>query len=146
MTKNIGKKIYGFDYVEAETMSFYELVSKMSGIALQTGVNINEEEALQHKLEKHYKYIELENELRNRHGKQPYERISILLIKERILDRRIELARQDRNTFENKYVATKDEININIAQDISCDILIYLDEIKSIKAELLKLGVVRIDN
>lgn len=146
MTENIKEDIYGFDYVEVETMSFYEIVSEMAGIALQTGINFNEDEALQHELEKHDKYIELENELRNRHGKQPYERISILLIKERILDRRIEIARQDRNTFENKYVATKDEININIAQDISCDILIYLDEIKSIKAELLKLGVVRIDN
>lgn len=146
MTKNIGKELYGFDCVEAKMLSFYEIVSEMSGIALQTGINFREEEALQHKLEKHDKYIELQNELRSRHGKQPYERISILLIKERILDRRIEIARQDRNIFENKYVATKDEININIAQDISCDILIYLDEIKSIKAELLKLGVVRIDN
>lgn len=146
MTKNIGEEIYGFDYVDTKTMSFYEIVSVMSGIALQTGVNINEYEALQHELKKHNKYIELQNELRSRHGKQPYERISILLIRERILDRRIEIARQDRNRFENKYVATKDEININIAQDISCDILIYLDEIKSIKAELLKLGVVRIDN
>lgn len=146
MTKNIEKEIYGFDYVDTKMMSFHEIVSEMSGIALQTGINFREEEALQRELEKHNKYIELQNELRNRHGKQPYERISILLIKERILDRRIELARHDRNRFENKYVATKDEININIAQDISCDILIYLDEIKSIKAELLKLGVVRIDN
>ena len=146
MTKNIGKYIYGFDYVEVEMMSFYEIVSEMAGIALQTGMKFNEDEALQHELEKYDKYIDLQNELSRRHGKQPYKRISILLIKERILDRRIEIARHDRNRFENKYVATKDEININIAQDIQCDILNYLDEIKSIKSELYKLGVVRIDN
>ena len=146
MTKNISKEIYGFDYDDVKMMSFYEIVSEMSAIAMQTGVNINDEEALQQKLKKSFEYRELQNELRSRHGKQPYERISILLIKERVLNRRIEIARHDRNRFENKYVATNDEININIAQDIQCDILNYLDEIKSIKAELFKLGVVRIDN
>lgn len=149
MAKNIGKEIYGFDYVDVEKMSFNEIVNEMSGIALQTGVSINDEEALQYELGNNTKYIEfsdLQNELKRRHGKQDYERISILLIKEKVLNRRIEIARHDRDRFEDKYVATKDEININIAHDISCDILIYLDEIKSIKAELLKLGVVRIDN
>lgn len=145
MTKNIGKEIYGFDYVDVKAMSFDEIVNEMAGIASQTIVSINDEEALQQNLKKSFEYRELQNELRNRHGKQPYERISILLIKQKILDRQLEMSRRERDRFENKYVTTKDEININIAQDISCDILIYLDEIKSIKSELLKLGVVRID-
>ena len=144
MTKNISKEIYGFDYDDVKAMSFYEIVSEMSAIAMQADVDINDEEALQHELEKD-KYIELQNELRSRHGKENYERISILLIKERILYWRIEILQQDRKRFENKYAATEDEININIAYDLTCDILNYLYEIKSIKAELLKLGVVRID-
>lgn len=146
MTKNIGKDIYGFDYVDVKTMSFYEIVSEMSGIALQTGLSINDEEALRHELEKDDKYVELQNELRSRHGKQDYKRISILLIKQKILNRRLEMARRERDRFENKYVETRYEININIAHDIGCDILVYLDMIKSVEAELLKLGVVRIDN
>lgn len=146
MTKNIGEEIYGFDYVDVKAMSFDEIVSEMAGLALQTGINFREEEALQHELEKHDKYIELQNELRSRHGKQPYKHISISLIKVRILNRRLALARRERNRFENKYVATRDEINVNIAHDIGCDILVYLDEIKNVEDELLKLGVVRIDN
>lgn len=146
MTKNIDKEIYGFDYIDVKAMSFDEIVSEMAGIASQTIVSINDEEVLQQNLKKSFEYRKLQNELRNRHGKQPYERISILLIKQKILNRQLELSRRERDRFENKYVTTKDEININIAQDISCDILIYLDEIKSIKSELLKLGVVRIDN
>lgn len=140
------KEIYGFDYDDVSRMSLNEIVIEMTSMAVQADVGIADEELLQDKLDGLKDYRTLKNELTNRYGASFVKTGCILLIKENILLRRIEIAREDRNKFENKYIDTREEININIAQDISCDLLIYLDGLKNVKGRLKKLGVADIEN
>lgn len=133
------------EFMDIHNMSDREIISEMDIVLTSTTNAENKTDYLEDRAERSAQYERYAIELSNRDEVKFNKKTIPLWVKEYGITRRIDLLRHDRTVFENKYVATNDEININIAQDITCDILMYLDEVKNVKSELKKLGVGNID-